>query len=154
MTSSNMPADDTSWLADAGIGAAGLGEYVDAGLWPELPQMDNDDLVNTVFIIRDVRLLTFNKETGEFYIAKCVNADGEEFTCALGGVVRDKLKAAQVKAPNIWQSEGGKGVAVRLIKVMSGNYASRGYFDVIDPLAPLPTKAAGAAAAGTASKAK
>lgn len=154
MTNSNMPADDTSWLLDSGVGAAGLGEYVDAGLWPELPQMDNDDLVNTVFVIKDVRLLTFNKETGEFFIAKCVNAAGELFTSAFGGVVRDKLKLAQTKAPGIWESDGGKGVAVRLIKVMSGQYAARGYFDVIDPLAQLPTKAASAAAGAAGSKAK
>lgn len=141
MSNSNLDLDEQWWqqVADEGIG-----DTVDTGLWPELPQMDNNDLVNSVFVIKDARRLDYDKAKGPFYICKCMDRDGELFTCAMGGVVRDKIDAIAAKGTAF--EPNGRGVAVRLVRILSGQYAARGYLDLIDPRAPLPQKAEGATA--------
>lgn len=146
MTEGNLPPTPRKLPA----GYSSLSDHVDASLWPDLPQVDNDNLEGMVFGIEAVRELTGDKTKGPFFICKCLMLEGEVpavlgdgpttvgtgeyFTSAFGGtVVPGKIRTVIEK--------NGFPVAVRLIKVMSGAYASRGYFDLIGPDEPLPQKA-------------
>lgn len=101
-----------------------VSDVVDNGLWPDLPQRNNADLIGVDFVISDFKILHSQEYDNDYAVMKCADAgDGEEFTSLCGGgVVVDKLRT--LRAQN----------ALPIIASLTEVKAKRGgrdYFDII-----------------------
>ncbi len=128
-------ADETAAEVAAVSRFAGMktvSDVVDDSLWPDLPKVDFEALKGRIFAILDAKSISTGGYSTPFWVMKCVDGLGVEFTTGNGGTVivnkmdEIKRKGAFPLAMTVWQQTE---------KVKPG---MSGYFDLRAPSAGMP----------------